>query len=113
MKIRREFGNYLTEWYFPCMFLVVVAWFSFLVPSEQFVGRVLLTLVPLITLATFSHEYKRSLASVPYVCAIDIFTGISVCIIFLTLVYVILCNAHASKKNEVRMYVSVYVYVYV
>lgn len=99
MKIRRVFGTYLLEWYFPCMFLVIVAWFSFLVPTEQFLGRLLVTLIPLITLSSFSIEYKKGLASVPYFCAMDNFTGISVTIIFLTLLYVILCNAHANKKE--------------
>ena len=100
MKIRREFGTYLIECYIPCMFLVVVAWFSFLVPEGQFVGRVLLTLVPLIALTSFSNAYKGSLASVPYATAMDTFIGVSLCIIFLSLVYVILCNARAAKKGE-------------
>ncbi|XP_045120654.1 glutamate-gated chloride channel-like isoform X2 [Portunus trituberculatus] len=106
MKIRREFGTYLIECYIPCMFLVVVAWFSFLVPEGQFVGRVLLTLVPLIALTSFSNAYKGSLASVPYATAMDTFIGVSLCILFLTLVYVILCNARTAKKGEEKASVS-------
>ncbi|XP_063850463.1 glutamate-gated chloride channel-like [Scylla paramamosain] len=106
MKIRREFGTYLTECYIPCMFLVVVAWFSFLVPEGQFVGRVLLTLVPLIALTSFSNAYKSSLASVPYITAMDTFIGVSLCILFFTLVYVILCNARSAKKGEEKPSVS-------
>ncbi|XP_050692402.1 glutamate-gated chloride channel-like [Eriocheir sinensis] len=100
MKIRRHFGSYLIESYIPTMFLVVVAWFSFLIPTKQFLGRILLTLIPLIALASFSSNYKKSLASVPYATAMDTFNGISLCVIFLTLVYVILCHVYDNKKEE-------------
>lgn len=99
MSIRRVFGSYLIDWYFPTMFLVVVAWFSFLVPAEMFLGRLLLTLIPLITLASFCNSYKESLASVAYIRALDIFTGISLTVVFFTLVYVIVCQVKGSKKK--------------
>ncbi|XP_045620354.1 glutamate-gated chloride channel [Procambarus clarkii] len=105
MKIRRVFGSYLLEMYIPTIFLVIVAWFGFLIPPSQFLGRLLLTLIPLITLASFSNLYKESLASVPYIRAVDIFTGISLVIIFGTLVHVIVCqvrgnNTQADKQSE-------------
>ncbi|KAK3883600.1 hypothetical protein Pcinc_012103 [Petrolisthes cinctipes] len=97
LKIRRVFGSYLIDWYIPMMFLVVVAWFSFLVPGQMFLGRLLLTLMPLITLASFCNAYKGSLASVAYARALDVFSGFSLVIIFLTLVYVIVCQVKSQQ----------------
>ncbi|XP_069953598.1 glutamate-gated chloride channel isoform X2 [Cherax quadricarinatus] len=102
MKIRRVFGSYLLDWYIPTIFLVIVSWFAFLIPPTQFLGRLLLTLIPLITLASFCNLFKESLASVPYIRAVDIFTGISLVIIFGTLVHVILCQVRGSKSQEKR-----------
>lgn len=97
MQIRRVFGSYLIDWYIPMMFLVVVAWFAFLIPDQMFLGRLLLTLIPLLTLASFCNSYKGSLASVAYARALDVFSGFSLTIIFLTLVFVIVCQVKSQK----------------
>lgn len=97
MQIRRVFGSYLIDWYIPMMFLVAVAWFSFLIPDQMFLGRLLLTLIPLLTLASFCNSYKGSLASVAYARALDVFAGFSLTIIFLTLVFVIVCQVKSQK----------------
>lgn len=99
-KLRRAFGTYLLEWYLPAVFLVIVAYFAFLIPTEQFLARLLLTLIPLISLASFSNVFRQSLASVPYVRALDIFTGISLIVIFAMLVYVIVCYIRGGQKGE-------------
>ncbi|XP_071536830.1 glutamate-gated chloride channel-like isoform X1 [Panulirus ornatus] len=100
MTVRREFGTYLLEWYLPTIFLVIVAWFGFLIPAGQFLARLLLTLIPLITIASFYNVYKESLASVPYIRAIDIFTAISLIVIFGTLVHIIVCQIRGSNAPE-------------
>ncbi|KAG7168630.1 glutamate-gated chloride channel-like [Homarus americanus] len=97
LKIRRVFARYLMEWYIPIIFLVIVSWFGFLIPAEQFLGRLLLTLIPLITLASF-NVFREPLAFVPYVRAIDVFSGISLTIIFGTVVYVIASYIRGSKE---------------
>ncbi|XP_066951349.1 glutamate-gated chloride channel-like isoform X1 [Macrobrachium rosenbergii] len=97
--IRRDFGAYLLEWYLPTIFLIGVAWFSFFIPFEQFLGRLLLTLIPLISLASFTNTFTKGLASVPYIKAFDIFTGFSLCVIFLTLVHVVVCYIKGLKSN--------------
>lgn len=101
ISIRRAFGTYLLEWYLPVIFLVIVAYFSFLIPGDQFLARLLLTLIPLISLASFSYSFRQSLALVPYVRALDIFTGISLIVIFATLVYVIACYIKGGQKCNV------------
>lgn len=97
--IRRDFGAYLLEWYLPTIFLIIVAWFSFFIPFEQFLGRLLLTLLPLISLASFTHTFTKGLASVPYTKAFDIFTGFSLSVMFLTLVHIVVCYIKGLKSN--------------
>lgn len=99
LVVRRDFETYLLEWYLPTIFLIIVAWFSFFIPFEQFLGRLLLTLIPLIALASFTHTFTHGLASVPYIRAFDTFTGFSLCIIFLTLVHVVICYIKGVKSN--------------
>ncbi|XP_068207315.1 glutamate-gated chloride channel-like isoform X2 [Palaemon carinicauda] len=97
--IKRDFGAYLLELYLPTIFLIVVAWFSFFIPFEQFLGRLLLTLIPLISLASFTNTFTKGLASVPYIKAFDIFTGFSLCVIFLTLVHIVVCYIKGLKST--------------
>ncbi|XP_037784264.1 glutamate-gated chloride channel-like isoform X1 [Penaeus monodon] len=101
ISIRRAFGTYLLEWYLPVIFLVFVAYFAFLIPGDQFLARLLLTLIPLISLASFSYSFRQSLALVPYARALDIFTGISLIVIFATLVHVIMCYIKGGQKCNV------------
>ncbi|KAK7077118.1 hypothetical protein SK128_010597 [Halocaridina rubra] len=97
--IRRDFGAYVLEWYLPSIFLIIVAWFSFFIPREQFLGRLLLTIIPLTALASFINIFTQGLAPVPYTRALDIFTGFSLCVLFLTLVHIIVCYIADSKAK--------------
>lgn len=109
MKIRRHFSSYLAEYYFPTFNRIVVAWFSFLIPAKQFLGRILLTLLPLLVSMFTIGRNEMSLTSVPYTTAMDIFNGISVCVLFLTLLYVIICEVQNNKKkDEVCLFMNAY-----
>ncbi|XP_050692116.1 glutamate-gated chloride channel-like [Eriocheir sinensis] len=100
VMIRRYFGNYLLERYIPTLNLIIVAWFSFLIPAKQFLARILLTLIPLIFTMFTNMQFKMTLASVPYATAMDAFSGVSLIVLFLTLLYVIVCEVYENKKNE-------------
>ncbi|XP_042860157.1 glutamate-gated chloride channel-like [Penaeus japonicus] len=99
INLRRAFATYLLDWYLPVIFLVIVAYFSFLIPGDQFLARLLLTLIPLISLASFSYSFRQSLALVPYARALDIFTGISLTVLFATLVHVIVCYVKGGQQK--------------
>ncbi|XP_042860162.1 glutamate-gated chloride channel-like [Penaeus japonicus] len=123
--LSRIFSTYLTEWYFPTFLLVIVAWFSFAIPEDQFLARLLLTLIPLITLSSFMNVFRKSLASVNYTRALDVFTGISTLSLLASLVHVIVCYVRGggeagagrdnlggnTKKAKVMKYLPLVIHV--
>ncbi|XP_047470974.1 glutamate-gated chloride channel-like [Penaeus chinensis] len=100
INLSRKFASYLLEWYVPVFLLITVAWFSFLIPADQFLARLLLTLIPLITLSSFNNVFRQSLASVNYTRALDVFTGVSTVCIFASLVHVIVCYLRGGGESD-------------
>ncbi|XP_018013393.1 glutamate-gated chloride channel [Hyalella azteca] len=99
LRINRQVTSYILEWYIPCVFLVVVAGMSELVVAAEFLTRVLLTLVPLITLAMYASVYALlTTPSVPFFRPLDIFSGFSLLVIFLQLLRVVILHYYAQRK---------------
>ncbi|KAF2358200.1 Neurotransmitter-gated ion-channel ligand-binding domain [Trinorchestia longiramus] len=99
LRINRLVTSYILEWYLPCVFLVIVTGMSELVVASEFLTRVLMTLVPLITLAMYAGIYALlTTASVPYFRPLDIFSSISLLVIFLQLLRVVILHYYAQRK---------------
>ena len=100
----RESQRYIVEWYIPLILMVTVAVMSELVVPTEFLTRVLLVLVPLITLCMYSIMYSLyTTPSVSYSRALDVFSGISLIVIFLQLLRVVVLHCFAQRKIRVSL----------
>lgn len=99
LQLTRQVHNYILQWYIPVIFLVIIAAMSEVVVATEFLSRLLLVLVPLITLCMFSIMYTVStLPTISYSRPIDIFAGISLLVIFCQLVRIVILHYYAERK---------------
>ena len=102
VRLTRQVSSYVMEWYIPCIFLVIVAAMSEVVVATEFLSRLLLTLIPLITLCMYATMYALlTTSSVPYSRPLDIFSGISLLVIFLQLLRIMVLHYYAQRKLKV------------
>merc|ERR1712212_39515 len=99
LSLNRVFSSYTLEFYIPCIFLVIVAFFSEIIPAGALLPRLLLTLIPMITLASFTFAYSLSLPAVAYAKASDIFDGISLLVIFALLIHTVFAYYRSLLEN--------------
>ncbi|KAB7497208.1 Glutamate-gated chloride channel [Armadillidium nasatum] len=106
-NVNRIFTGYLLEWYLPCIFLVVIAFFSEFLDVSVLLPRLVLTVGPLLTLTAASLSYSQSLPSVPYSTALDVFTGISLLAIFCTVLHILISYYYHNQPAEEKVEVDV------
>ncbi|CAL4123169.1 unnamed protein product, partial [Meganyctiphanes norvegica] len=98
LQLKRQTGIYVMEIYIPIAMLVFISFFSELLPPQQILARILMTLVPLMTLTGVCTFYFSTLTAVPYTRAIDVWAGNSCIAIFLTLLRLLLIYIRTPSK---------------
>ena len=58
IELRRYLGFHVTQTYVPSVIFVVVAWLSFLVPSDVVPGRMVLCVTTLLTLTSMFNSVR-------------------------------------------------------
>jgi len=105
LDFSRHAASYIMQWYVPCMFLVIIAFMSEIVVATEFLGRLLLVLIPLISLCMFSILYTIFTSPpVTYTRPIDIFSGTSLFVIFCQLIRIMVLQYYAQKKIRVSWF---------
>merc|ERR1711997_1320013 len=80
IRLKRHLGFHLTQTYIPSIIFVMVAWLSFLVPSDIVPGRMVLCVTTLLTLTSMFNSVRSLTPQVSYMKAID--SWVFVCMIF-------------------------------
>jgi hypothetical protein len=94
LTIKRQFNSYLILVYIPCTMLIIISWLTyFLHPVKSATPR-LVTSIGALGLAVIGTVGQNStlLPRVPYTKSIDVWTGTSLTIIFLSLVEFVVVN---------------------
>ena len=84
LQFQRNFMPYVLIYYVPIAMIVMVSWFSFWIRSET--PRVFILMTCLLFLTYFANRINEMSVFTDYTKAIDIYTGISVTMVFLAFV---------------------------
>ena len=101
---QRRLGYFVVQVYTPCVFLVMLAGFSFWVDPRATPARVALSLTTLLTTATVWSSVNARMPKVSYVKAIDIYFLVSFGFVFSTLLqYILLLTLkHQTHLRKLR-----------
>ena len=99
LKFAREITLYLMKIYIPCICLVIVSYLSLWAKNTN--TRYFIALLTLLTGGLGIGLMNETMPEVSYVKAIDIWTGICLTFMFVTLVLVVIVENFPQEKEEV------------
>ena len=112
LTLKRSVSRYITERYIPTIMLLIISIMADLVADTEIVARVLLTLIPIISLVMFNIVYLIvRTPTVSYTMAIDIFSGVTMIVLFVLLLRVLVL--HYFQQRKLKVCVPDFLYVIV
>lgn len=86
--------------YIPSIMLVVISWISFWIDKDAVAARVLLGVIPVLTLSTLAAGINAKLPQLSYTKAIDVWVGMCMMFIFASLIVSALVNYIGQGEVE-------------
>lgn len=97
---QREMSYYLLQCYIPCTMFVLISFLQFWLNLRDFLARIIISLLSLISLTIFVTLLNLYMPPVSYIKAIDVWTGVCLTFTFASLIELIVVAylyRHRSK----------------
>ena len=100
IALRRSFGFYLLDYYFPSILLVAVSWVSFWLQADQTAPRAMLGTSAMLAFITLSSSQNKPLPKVSYIKFSEIWFIVCALFIFASLVEFAFVNLLWRRKKD-------------
>ncbi|KHN74877.1 Glutamate-gated chloride channel [Toxocara canis] len=98
--MQRKFCYYLYQFYIPTTMLVIVSWLAFFLHPSKTTARILIGFGTLALLIIASMLINRDVPKTSYAKAIDVWTGVTLLFVFLSLIETVLVSRLHSAEHE-------------
>lgn len=99
IKLKRQVGCYMLEYYFPSMLIIATSWISFWLQADAAPPRTMLGMTSMLTFITLSTSQTRSLPKVSYIKVSEIWFIAGTLFIFASLVEFAFSNLVWRRKK--------------
>jgi hypothetical protein len=112
IKLKRQVGCYMLEYYFPSMLIIATSWISFWLQADSAPPRTMLGMTSMLTFITLSTSQTRSLPKVSYIKVSEIWFIVGTLFIFLSLVEFAFSNLVWRRRKlldieKVKLFVEI------
>ena len=98
-KFVRESGHYMQTFFFPSIFIIIIAWSSFWISRQQTTARILILLFSFATMLNLTSNFNSTAgSSVSYTICSDVW--IFACLMFILFAHLEYMTVHYLSKNE-------------
>lgn len=99
IKLKRQVGCYLLEYYFPSILIIATSWISFWLQADSAPPRTMLGMTSMLTFITLSTSQTRSLPKVSYIKVSEVWFIVGTLFIFASLVEFAFSNLVWRRKK--------------
>lgn len=86
IELQREMGYYVVQIYIPCFMLFILSWITFWLKHKATNVRLLICIAVLLSMIFNLQAINNLIPKTSYIKAIDVYTGVSMTMVFIALV---------------------------